>query len=366
MGNAQPAAIASEAPWRQRVEALLDGYLQGLRAERNLSPYTLRNYATDLRAFIDFVEEEGDDPLQVDRHTLRRHLARLMEANVASGSLTRKVSTIRCFYRYLELAGHLETSPFQGVRGPRRPRRLPSFLGNEDVAALVSAPEADTPLGLRDRALMELLYAAGIRVSELVGLDTADVDLSGGLLRVRGKGRKERMVLIGRPARRALAAYLREGRPRLAAGAEAALLLNRKGGRLSARGVQGLVRKYALAAGLDQRVFPHLLRHTFATHMLEGGADLRVLQELLGHASINTTQIYTHVTEQAKRRAVEASLDGIAEQIRKAHEDRARRRPERPRPGQRPSLRAESGAPAGHASIPAPRAAGQAKGKEKP
>ena len=342
MAGPKDATATREAPWRQRVEALLDGYLRALRAEKNLSPYTLRNYATDLRAFIDFVEEEGGDPLQVDRHTLRRHLARLMEAGIASGSLTRKVSTVRRFYLYLELAGHLEASPFQGVKGPRRPRRLPSFLSNEDVSALVSAPETDTPLGLRDRALMELLYAAGVRVSELVGLNTADVALRDGVLRVRGKGRKERVVLIGRPARRALAAYLREGRPHLAVGAEAALFLNHKGGRLSARGAQGLVRKYALAAGLDQRVFPHLLRHTFATHMLEGGADLRVLQELLGHASINSTQIYTHVTEQAKRRTIEASLGGIAAQMKRLHEERAGRRR---RPAQ-----ADSGEPPGRAS----------------
>lgn len=328
MAGPKNATAMREAPWRERVEALLESYLRALRAERNLSPYTLRNYATDLRAFIDFMEEEGSDPLEADRHTLRRHLAQLMEAHVASGSLTRKVSTVRGFYRYLELAGHLEVSPFQGVRGPRRPRRLPSFLNNEDVSALVSAPESSTSLGLRDRALMELLYAAGVRVSELVGLDTTDVNLGDGLLRVRGKGRKERMVLIGRPARRALKAYLREGRPRLAAGAEAALFLNRDGGRLSPRGVQGLVRKYALAAGLDQRIFPHLLRHTFATHMLEGGADLRVLQELLGHSNINSTQIYTHVTEQAKRRTIEASLDGIAKQMERIHEERAARRTE--------------------------------------
>jgi len=312
VAGSRNATATREAPWRQSVEALLESYLRTLRAERNLSPYTLRNYATDLHAFIDFMEEEGGDPLQADRHTLRRYLARLMEANVASGSLTRKVSTIRGFYRYLELAGHLEISPFQGVRGPRRPRRLPSFLNNEDVSALVSAPEANTPLGL----------------SELVGLAVADVNLGDGLLRVRGKGRKERVVLIGRPARRALKAYLREGRPRLAAGAEAALFLNRDGGRLSTRGVQWLVRKYALAAGLDQRIFPHLLRHTFATHMLEGGADLRVLQELLGHSNINSTQIYTHVTEQAKRRTIEASLDGIAQQMERIHQERVARRTE--------------------------------------
>jgi site-specific recombinase XerD len=342
MDSTQHATAKDEAPWRERMDALLDGYLQALRAERNLSSYTLRNYATDLRAFIDFVDDESGDPLQVDRHTLRRYLARLAEANMASGSITRKVSTIRCFYRHLEVTGRLETSPFQAVHGPRRPRRLPSFLSNEDVAALVSAPETGTPLGLRDRALMEFLYAAGVRVSEAVGLDTTDVDLSSGLLRVCGKGRKERMVLIGRPARRALTAYLKEGRPRLAAGAEAALFLNHRGGRLTARGVQGLVRKYALAAGLDQRIFPHLLRHTYATHMLEGGADLRVLQELLGHESINSTQIYTHVTEKAKRRAIEASLDGIAAQIKRSQEERAGRRSQR---GRRHPSRAESDEP---------------------
>jgi integrase/recombinase XerC len=358
MGISKNATATREAPWRQRVEALLDGYLRALRAEKNLSPYTLRNYATDLRAFIDFVEDEGGDPLQVDRHTLRRYLARLMEAGVASGSVTRKVSTIRTFYRHLELAGHLELSPFQGVKGPRRPRRLPSFLSNEDVSALVSAPETDTPLGLRDRALMELLYAAGVRVSELVGLATTDVALRDGVLRVRGKGRKERVVLIGRPARRALAAYLREGRPRLAAGAETALFLNHKGGRLSARGVQGLVRKCALAAGLDQRIFPHLLRHTFATHMLEGGADLRVLQELLGHANINSTQIYTHVTEQAKRRTIETSMDGIAKQLEQVHEKRAGRR-------RRPA-RADSGEPPGRASARGAHRADEAEGEEEP
>jgi integrase/recombinase XerC len=347
MATSRHATATREAPWRQRLEGLLDSYLRDLSAGKNLSPYTLRNYSTDIRAFIDFVDEEGGDPLQADRHTLRRHLARLMEAGVVSGSLTRKVSTIRGFYRYLELAGHLNASPFQGVHGPRRPRRLPSFLSNDDVAALISAPETTTPLGLRDHALMELLYAAGIRVSELVGLNSADVNLSDGLLRVRGKGRKERVVLIGRPARRALKAYLREGRPQLARGAEAALFLNRDGGRLSTRGVQGLVRKYALAAGLDQRIFPHLLRHTFATHMLEGGADLRVLQELLGHANINSTQIYTHVTEQAKRRAIEASLDGIAKQMERVHKERVARRRQA-------------------AAVRSQRQAGQTEGKEEP
>jgi site-specific recombinase XerD len=212
------------------------------------------------------------------------------------------------------------------VRGLRRERRLPNFLSSEEITALVTAPDSDRPQGLRDRAILELLYAAGVRVSEVTGLDAADLDIQARVVRVWGKGNKERLVLIGRPAARALRRYLREGRPRLARGAQKALFLNRDGDRLSARSVQLLVRKYALAAGLDKGVFPHLLRHTFATHMLEGGADLRVLQELLGHASVASTQIYTHVTEQAKRRAIDASLDGIAEQLKDIHEARAKAR----------------------------------------
>ncbi len=298
---------------------LLDSYLRELRAHRNLSPYTLRNYAADLGDFLSFLEDERMDPLRADRHALRRYLARLNQAGIAPASVTRKVSTIHGFYKFLEAGRHIDSNPFHKAPLPKRPRRLPSFLTPEQVSALVLAPEADTPLGLRDRAILELLYAAGVRVSELVNANTSDLDLEGQTLRVHGKGARERLVLIGAPAARALNAYLHQGRPALEFRVSSfeprdrgALFLNKGGGRLSVRGVQGLVRKYALAAGLDCRAFPHLLRHTFATHMLEGGADLRVVQELLGHKNINSTQVYTHVTEQAKRRAIEESLDGIA------------------------------------------------------
>ncbi len=322
---ATPTGPAETPPWAERMEALLHAYLNSLRAQKNLSPYTLRNYRSDLQAFFAFVaREERADPLSLDRHALRRYLANLLETGIAPASITRKVSTIRSFYRYLEHEGHIEVSPFQGVKGYRRARRLPTFLDGEEITALVSAPESDRPQGLRDRAVLELLYAAGVRVSEITRLNAADVDLKARSLRVWGKGGKERLVLMGQPAARALRRYLREGRPRLARGAQEALFLNRDGGRLSARSVELLVHKYARAAGLDKEVFPHLLRHTFATHMLEGGADLRVVQELLGHASVASTQIYTHVTEQAKRRAIDASLDGVAEQLREIHEARAR------------------------------------------
>jgi integrase/recombinase XerC len=307
------------------AEELLSRYLDHLAARRNPSSYTLRNYARDLRGFFAYLEDDNIDVLAVDRHAVRGYLAALLEEGVALGSITRKVSTIRGFYRHLRATGAIDTDPLLGVRGPKRERRLPGFLSEEEVTSLVTSPDAETPQGLRDRAILELLYASGVRVSEVAGLDTADIDLDGRALRVRGKGRRERTVLMGRPASRALENYLRGGRPRLARGAQKALFLNRDGGRLSQRAVQSAVRKYSLAAGLDRRAHPHLLRHTFATHMLDGGADLRVVQDLLGHASPNTTQIYLHVTEERQRKVLEDALDGIA----RVEEERRRERRER-------------------------------------
>jgi integrase/recombinase XerC len=238
--------------------------------------------------------------------------------------MTRKTSTLRSFYRYLRTSGVLDSDPMLGVRGPRRERRLPNFLTQEQIDTLIGAASGGKPNELRDRAMLELLYAAGLRVSEAVGLDVKDADLEGRALRVLGKGSRERMVLMGIPAARAVERYLRDGRPGLVQGAQPALFVNRHGGRLSQRAVQLLVRKYALSAGIQRSVYPHLLRHTFATHLLEGGAEIRVVQTLLGHANVNTTQIYTHVTDSAKRRAIEEALDGIARLEEERH--RARRR----------------------------------------
>jgi integrase/recombinase XerC len=313
---------------KSSAEALLEQYLRMLRAERNRSHYTLRNYASDLRAYFAFLKEAKADLLTSDRHTVRAYLASLMEAGVAPASVSRKVSTLRSFYRYLEQAGHVKTNPCQGVRGPKRQRRLPGFLSEEDISALVAAPEPDKPQGLRNRALLELLYAAGVRVSEAVNLNTADIDLSaaGGMLRVRGKGNRQRMVLVGKPAARAIRRYLRDARPRLAKGAQEALFLNRDGERLSVRAVQVIVHKYALACGLGKRAYPHLLRHTFATHMLDGGADLRIVQELMGHASANTTQIYLHVTEARQRQVYEGAWDAMADSYQRVLEERKKAR----------------------------------------
>ena len=281
---------------------LVDDYILRLKAERNLAALTLRNYHTDLTHFFDWLAGEGIAPEAVDRRAFRRYLAALDADGIARASIARKVSTIHTFYRRLVQDGVLPTDPLHGVRSPKQERRLPRMLPEDEVASLLEAPDGDGPTDLRDRAILELLYASGLRVSELTGLDTADVDLDGGTLRVTGKGNKQRVVVLGGPAERALRVYLRDGRPKLARGqAEPALFLNRDGGRLSVRAVQLLVRESGIAAGIEARAHPHLLRHTFATHLLDGGADVRVVQELLGHSKSTTTQIYTHVTEARQR-----------------------------------------------------------------
>jgi site-specific recombinase XerD len=298
------------------VDALLVRYLETLRAERNLSPFTLRNYATDLRHLLTWLAERGHDPLTIDRLTFRGYLADMLQAEVARSSVTRRVSTARSFYRWLRIEGIIVHDPLANVSGPKHPRRLPHVLTLEDITQLISAADGERPGDLRDRALLEVMYASGLRVSEAHGLDVADVSLDERTLVVRGKGNKQRLVVMGEPARCALDRYLRHGRNRLLkarAAATSSLFVNRSGSRLSQRRIQLIVRKYALAAGIDERVHPHLLRHTFATHLLDGGAELRVVQELLGHANPNTTQIYLHVTEERQRSVVESSLDGIAE-----------------------------------------------------
>jgi tyrosine recombinase XerC len=300
------------------MDSLLDSYRQHLQG-RNLSPYTIRNYLSDLSHFLQFLQEEALSLQTLSRQAFRHYLARLSQDGVAPASIARKVSTIRTFLRFLVQEGHLEHDPLSGVRGPKRPRRLPAYLSPEQVTALIEAASGASPGELRDRALLELLYACGLRVSEVTGLDVGDVDLLEGIARVRGKGGKERLVLMGRPAVQALRRYLRDGRPALLRQPyHQALFLNmRDGQRLSARSVQAIVRRYAQRAGIDRRVWPHLLRHTFATHMLDGGADLRVVQELLGHASPTSTQIYMHVTQEHQRRRY---LEAFYHQIHRPRE----------------------------------------------
>ncbi|MCH7699762.1 MAG: tyrosine recombinase XerD [Chloroflexi bacterium] len=318
------AAIDSR-PERVEAEDLLATYLIALKARKNLSDYTLRNYATDLGQFFDYLDDRGNGLRTVDRLLVREYLSSLVTSGLANASVSRKVSTLRTFYRYLRNEDILDVDPMLGVRGPKKEQRLPQFLTLTQIETLIMTADGDTPKGLRDRAILELLYASGIRVSEVVGVEVANVDLDDQTVRVFGKGAKERMVVMGKPAVKAVERYVQEGRPRLAQKPATALFLNRDGGRLSQRAVQIMVRHYATEAGIEKAVHPHLLRHTFATHLLEGGAELRVVQTLLGHANVNTTQIYTHVTDYAKRKAIEESLDGIArieEERRKSRERR--------------------------------------------
>ena len=286
------------------VQEIFNKYINYLEAERNVSPYTVRNYTTDLVNFFSFLKAKEVDSLnKVDRHVLRDYLSHLMEQGIVKASIARKLSAIRSFYHYLLREEILTTSPVADTSSPKLDKRLPSFLSIEEVNRLLEAPDLSTPQGQRDRALLELLYASGLRVSELANLSLEQVNLETQEIRVRGKGSKERVVLMGKPAAKSLGVYLTHGRPELAGERESkALFLNRYGQRLVERRVQRILEKNANIAGIDKKVHPHMLRHTFATHLLDGGADLRVVQELLGHASLSSTQVYTHVSKSRARK----------------------------------------------------------------
>ena len=282
----------------------LNKFITYLIVEKNASEYTVRNYRQEIEQFLDFLKkEEGVDSWEgVDRQVLRRYLVWLQAQGYARASIARKVSELRSFCRYLVREGILDSNPITALSTPKTPKRLPAVLDLTEVEALLAAPDPDDPLGQRDRAILEVLYASGVRLGELVAMDVGSIDRTQREIRVWGKGSKERIALLGAPALRALEQYLQDGRSRLARrGPTKALFLNRFGDRLSARGVQLALNKYVKKAGLAKRVTPHILRHTFATHLLDGGADLRIVQELLGHAQLSSTQIYTHVTRTRAR-----------------------------------------------------------------
>jgi len=293
------------------MQELFNKYISYLQAERNASPYTVRNYTADLcgskntKGFFTFLKERGITSLgEADRTVLRDYMSYLTEQGIVKASIARKLSAIRSFYRYLVQEGTITASPLEKATSPKLDKRLPSFLTIEETIRLLKAPDLLRPEGQRDRALLELLYASGLRVSELAQLDLEQVNLDTNEIRVRGKGSKERVVLMGEPAAMALKEYLKRGRPKLLGTKKVtnALFLNKGGSRLSERQIQRRLEKYAKLAGIGKRVHPHTLRHTFATHLLDGGADLRVVQELLGHANLASTQIYTHVTKSQARK----------------------------------------------------------------
>ncbi len=290
---------------REQVQRFLDH----LTVERGLSENTVAAYRRDLVRYVDFLDRRGiGDAARVSPADVAAFMAERSGASHGDGrpyrtsSVVRALSSVRSFHRFLLREGQATDDPTAGVVRPRLPRTLPRSLPVEDLERLMASPAEGTVAGMRDRAALELLYGAGLRVSELVGLDVDDVDLEARSLRVFGKGAKERIVPLGRHAAEAVGAYLTRSRPALATSrSRAALLLNHRGGRLTRQGVARLLAEHGRRAGIRRRVTPHVLRHSFATHLLEGGADLRVVQELLGHASVATTQVYTLVTQEHLR-----------------------------------------------------------------
>jgi integrase/recombinase XerD len=311
------------SPEQGELESLLLDFLAYLELERGLSRNTLEAYRSDLLQFGGFMQRRGVRVMQAQHGDLAAFLAELSGAApdaaregpsalaargaleptptprppAAAATLGRKVACLRSFYRHLRREGLIEHDPTADLHGPRKTQRLPRVLSRDEVARLLREPKGTEPMALRDRALLEVMYASGLRVSEVTGLELADIDPREGMLCARGKGSKERLVPVGRQALAALDAYCTRGRPALlGARSESKLFVNRRGGGLSRQGLYKIVQGHARGAGLEARMSPHTLRHSFATHLLAGGCDLRSLQEMLGHADLATTQVYTHLS----------------------------------------------------------------------
>lgn len=275
----------------------LDAFLEHLVVERGLAQNSLEAYRRDLIRYTAYLTARGQSVTALDRAEVPRYLLALREAELSPRSVARHLSAIRQYHRFLVREGHATEDPTSHLEAPRPWRRLPGVLSSEEVNRLLAAGETTTPRGVRDRAMLELMYASGLRVSELVGLRLADLDLSLGIVRVVGKGDKERLVPLGEAAAESLRAYLTHGRPKLERRrASPHLFLGRHGRRLTRQAFWQLMKRQATAAGITKRVTPHTLRHSFATHLVERGADLRSVQLMLGHADIGTTQIYTHLS----------------------------------------------------------------------
>ena len=288
------------------AESVVETFLRFLEIEKNASAHTLLNYRKDLEQFETFARGQSGaaTPFSwgVDRFVLRRYLTLLQGRDYSRSSIARKLSALRTFYKFLVREEKIQENPMSGIHGPKQEKRLPQFLDTQEVQKLLEAPRIHTKnkthAGLRDRAILEVLYSTGIRISELAGIRLADVDFLGEVVKVRGKGKKERLAPIGSVALRALRDYLA-----VRGGASGAIFLNKAGKQLSARGIQRLTEKYRKQSFINKAISPHTLRHSFATHLLDAGANLRAVQELLGHRNLSTTQRYTHVTAQRLKKA---------------------------------------------------------------
>ena len=285
-----------------RFEKYVDAFMRYLRLERNASPHTLKSYGLDLKQFKAFLSSRSPSgPIKlkaVDHLTVRNFMAHLQNRGLGKSSLSRKISAVRSFFRFLRREGAVESNPARAVFLPRKEKKLPSFLDQDEMKALIAAPDPETFLGLRDRALLELLYSTGMRLSALVELNCDALDLIGEVVKVREKGKKERILPLGSYAVRAIRNYLRKYPRNLVRGSSRPLFINNSGGRLTGRRIRDLLNKYIKKAAIKKHVSPHAIRHSFATHLLDAGADLRAVQELLGHASLSTTQVYTHVSRE--------------------------------------------------------------------
>jgi integrase/recombinase XerD len=295
------ATVEAVAPTRRLSDLTLD-FLAYLELERGLSRNTLEAYRSDLQQFGEFLGRLGVDPLEVEPQDVGAFVSELAAGRerrppLAPATLQRKIACLRSFYRHLRRDQLTDTDPTTELRPPRSSGRLPKVLSRDEVGRLLAQPQGASPAALRDRAMLETMYACGLRASETIGLQLPELDLDDGILRAHGKGSKERIVPIGSRAAEALGAYLGQGRPALVGLLEeSSLFLNARGKGLSRQGLYKIVQRHARSAGLERRMSPHTLRHSFATHLLAGGCDLRSLQEMLGHADVGTTQIYTHLS----------------------------------------------------------------------
>lgn len=285
-------------------------FLKFLSVERNASPLTVKSYREDLTSLTQYLTDaygHTPTPAELTPLDLRGYVSALHDAGYAKTSISRRLASLRTFFKFAQREELAESNPAKPLRNPRPDRKLPHFLSTQEVGKLLDAPPANDPQGLRDRAILEVMYSAGLRVSELVGLNVGSIDLEEGVARVRGKGRKERLAPIGSFALRAVQRYLkvRVISPKEPAGSQGPLFTNRFGQRLTTRSVGRMLEKHLQVSGLDSRTTPHTLRHSFATHLLDAGADIRSVQELLGHKSLVTTQIYTHISTAGLRAVYE-------------------------------------------------------------